>query len=220
MRLNWQKIRAEGVRKSSQGFTVLELMISTVVFSMVLLVITAGIISFTRQYYKGVVSSKTQATSRAIMSEITQSLQFGRTVTVLPKTSGIEGFCVDNKLFSYVTGRQVEASPSGGSQGYHGMIVDSNGGTCGPGSKSKLSVPNSSAPLPATSRELLADHMRVGYLSVEDKGAGLYAVKLRVIYGDNDLLSSSDWKTALCKSESGSQFCSVSELTTTVQKRL
>lgn len=213
---------ARSRRRTSGGFTVLELLIATLVFSVILLVITAGVMSFTRQYYKGIVASKTQSTARAIMGEITQSLQFGRTITVFPTTSGKDGFCIDNKLFSYVTGQQVETSPvSAKHQGYHGLVVDSSGGTCSSASAALLSVPNSAAlPKPATQRELLSDHMRIGQLSVTSPTPGLYEVKLRVIYGDDDLLSSTAWATARCKGNTGSQFCSVSELTTTVQKRL
>jgi hypothetical protein len=199
----------------------MELLISTLVFSVILLVITAGVISFTRQYYKGVAASKTQATARAIMDEITQSLQFGRTVTAGLSSGAVRGFCVDNKLFSYVPGQQVEqAANASKHQGFHSLVVNTSGGVCGPSSSSSLSVPNSPT-LPATSRELLADHMRIGELSVTPSPAGLYVVKLRVIYGDDDLLSSTtNWATARCKGSSGSQFCAVSELSTAVQKRL
>jgi prepilin-type N-terminal cleavage/methylation domain-containing protein len=210
---------------SARGFTVLELLIATLVFSVILVVITAGVMSFTRQYYKGVVASKTQSTARAIMSEVTQSLQFGRTITTGLTNGSVKGFCVDNKLFSYVPGQQVEVNPvSAKHQGYHGLVVDGSAGTCSISSASQLSLPNSTALTdPANQRELLSDHMRISDLSVNPVPGipGAYKVSVRVIYGDDDLLSSTTaWDTARCKGSTGSQFCSVSELTTTVQKRL
>ncbi len=204
----------------SYGFTVLELLVSTLVFSVVLLVITAGIIAFTRQYYHGVINSRTQATTRAIMAELTQSLQFGRTVNLGLVNGSANGFCIDNKLFSYVTGQQVESSPDTTQhQNYQGFVENNNGGTCSATSGSSLSVP-ATAVLPSGERELLGDHMRLGDLTIQPTAGGLYRVHLRVIYGTDDLLSSTNWATAVCKGGSGSQFCSVSELTTTVQQRL
>jgi hypothetical protein len=45
-------------------------------------------------------------------------------------------------------------------------------------------------------------------------------VQVRVIYGDDDLLSNPTAANANCKSQAGSQFCAVSDLTTVVVKRV
>ncbi len=45
----------------------------------------------------------------------------------------------------------------------------------------------------------------------------LYEITIRVVYGDDDLLNSDH---NLCVGGAGSQFCSISELSTVVQKRL
>lgn len=47
------------------------------VFSVILTVVTMGVISFSNRYYKGVHASTTQNTTRNIMSTITQAIQFG-----------------------------------------------------------------------------------------------------------------------------------------------
>lgn len=217
----------------SAGFTLLELLVATSIFAVILLVVTAGILSFSRQYYKGVVSSTTQNTARAIMADATQAIQFGSTVQ--PNLGG-KGFCVDNKLFSYQTGRQV--TDGGGvaarHQGYHGLILSSIASGCS-ASTAPLAMPASST-LPAGQRELLANHMRLAALDVtaDPTDSTLYTVHVRVVYGDDDLLcsvaagdcSSSSMSVNLdkadlaCKGNTGSQFCAVSDLTTTVQKRL
>jgi hypothetical protein len=86
-------------------------------------------------------------------------------------------------------------------------------------------VPNSSSPLAGTARELLGPHMRLGALDITSAGS-LYTVHVRVIYGDDDLLTptvsgSTDWNSELCSgTTAGSQFCAVSDLTTTVKQRL
>ena len=206
----------------SYGFTILELMVAATVFSVILLVVAVGVIGFTNSYYKGVTSSKTQAAARDIMNAIAESVEFSKGApSTLSGGGGAQGLCIDNTLYSYVIGQEVvDSSPSGAHQAYHGLIVSSAG--CG-----AVNVPNSPAALPPTSRELLGSHMRLGVLSVQPAGTGgLYSIEVRVIYGEDDLLTpavggSTDWSQELCAGNSGgNQFCAVSDLTTTVQQRL
>ena len=95
-------------------------------------------------------------------------------------------------------------------------------GQCSASTKPVAPWPTSAAfPAAITNgRELLGNHMRLGTLDITPNGS-LYTIHLRVIYGDNDLLSdTSDFSKASCVgSIPGSQFCAVSDLTTTVQKR-
>ena len=207
--------------RQSAGFTILELMIAATVFSIILLVVAIGVISFTNDYYKGVTSSKTQAVARSIINTVSESIQFDKRVsTSLSGSSGTQGICIDNTLYSYVIGQQVtDANPDGTKhQAYHGLIADTGG--CG-----TPNVPNSNTALASTQRELLGRHMRLGALDVSAAG-GLYTIRVRVIYGDDDLLvpgvtGSTDWSRELCGSNIiGGQFCAVSDLTTTVKQRL
>lgn len=230
-----QKNRAPR-RNSPAGFTIIELLVATSVFSLILLVITTGILSFTKQYYKGVISSTTQNTARSIMAEITQTIQFGSTIKPNLGGGGSKGFCVDNKLFSYETGKQVtdNGGTAGLHQGYHALIRSQLTSGC-TDTTVPLAMPNTST-LASDQRELLANHMRLAALDVSPVGTGglLYSVHVRVVYGDDDLLcspsggdcSSNAVSTNLgardltCKGNIGSQFCAVSDLRTTVQKRL
>ena len=58
--------RHDRTQSSQSGFTIVELMIATLVFAMVLLVITVGVMSFTRAYYRGINQSNTQRVARAV----------------------------------------------------------------------------------------------------------------------------------------------------------
>ena len=210
-----------GHRTNSSGFTILELLISMSVFAVVLLVIAVGVLRFTDDYYKGVTSSKTQATARAIMSEVSQSIEFSKTVTPIPPgASGIGGLCVDNLLYSYKVGQEViDNSPIGSQhQWFHDLVV-SNPGTC-----TGSTTPTLPATLPAGSRELLGQHMRLGAFSITSTGK-VFTIRVRVIYGEDPLLNppvsgGTNWATESCVSGMGSQFCAVSDLTTTVEQRL
>ena len=207
---------------TQKGFTILELMIASGVFAVILLIVAAGVISFTNSYYKGITTSKTQAAARDIMNTLSQAIQFGQFVTT-PTYNGAAttyGMCIDDTLYAFRPGQEVtDTPPFGANQGYHGLVAMHG-----------CSLP---ATLPASAslvngRELLGEHMRVNALDVTQNG-DLYTIHLRIVYGDNDLLvqplpsNVPDWLTTAetcAGSQAGTQFCAVADLTTTVEKRL
>jgi prepilin-type N-terminal cleavage/methylation domain-containing protein len=219
------------------GFTVLELMVATSVFAVVLLVLTAGVISFSRDYFKGIAQNNTQAVARAIIDDVAQNIQFGSGVTTLntDPASGAEAYCIDSVSYSYALGKEVIASSGAGADHLPHGLVKASGGACGglPGQALDLTKPA----LTQDEQELLGDHMRLAAFSVELQGDGTYAVRAKVAYGDSDgfvvggvnvtasqAADSSWWGDnggqVSCKSGAGSQFCAVSDLSTTVQARL
>lgn len=204
-----------------RGFTILELLVASTVFAIILLVVATGVLRFTDSYYRGVTDSKTQSTTREMMNEVSQSLQFGKSFSSLSGANGVLGYCIDNTLYSYEIGQQVTDSSPNASlhQGYHGLVI-STGSSC---SGATPTLPSSSS-LPANSRELLSEHMRLSTFTIIATG-DLYTIHIRVIYGDDDLLTptvggSTNWANEQCSSGPGTQFCGISDLTTTVQRRL
>jgi prepilin-type N-terminal cleavage/methylation domain-containing protein len=214
-------------QQKSAGFTIIELLIATAVFSVLMVVVTTGIISFSRQYYRGVVTSNTQNTARNIMSEIVQGIQFGSNVQIgLSDGSGTEGFCIDDKLYSYVIGQQVRDSAPKPSlhQDFHGFVVDNTNSGCSL-TPVPLLVPATAA-LTSGQRELLGDRMRLSALDITTDDSVTYKVHVRIMYGEDDLLSPTvpatptSWDKEACATDAGSQYCAVTDLTTIVQKRL
>lgn len=201
------------------GFTVLELLVATMVFSVVLLLLTFGILQIGRIYYKGVTSASTQETARTVIDLVARDIQFSGGAFAkdpTPPGDGATGFyCVGNHRYSYILDRQLSTSPTPGVQSAHGLVVDEvspcNFAT-GPQNFMLPSLPGS--------RELLGARMRIDKFVIEEVpgSAGLYNITIRVVYGDNELL---DFAThSRCNSGAGSAFCAVSELTTTVKKRV
>src|SRR6266545_6126580 len=142
------------------GFTIMELLIATVVFSVVLLVVTAGILQIARVYYKGVTEANTQNTVRTIIDTISQAIQFsGGDVTSTPAitTPGSSyAFCVGNQQFSYTSGWQVEDSPNVSlNQTNHALVQRSIAGCSS--STAAQNVRNPSV----TGRDLVGPHMRL-----------------------------------------------------------
>lgn len=197
------------------GFTIVELMIATVVFSFILLMVSLSILELQRIYYKGINSSKTQEAARSIIQDVSQAIQFNGGQII----RGSDVHCVGNRRYSYALGNKVED----GAVALHGVVVD-NPATCNPGdSNLSASAPNS--------LELLGNNMRVAKFEVEPQGPNnLYKVSVRVVFGDDDLLEDAvmadgtpgtDGVLDRCKSDrAGNQYCAVSELSTVVQQRV
>ena len=184
----------------AKGFTIVELLIATLVFSTVLLVVTIGIIQITRVYYKGITESSTQNTARTLMDTITQAIQFsGGTVT----DSDGDTVCLGNQQLSYRTGVQMV-----------------NGGQAVVRLNSLAGCTNASPANFSSGTEFMSPKMRLASLSVQSQGNNLYKVQVKVVYGADDLLNNPGNANASCKPGAGSQFCSVSELTSTVVKRV
>ena len=63
-------------KTKNSGFTIIELMIATSVFAVVLVVAASGILAIGMLYYKGVTSSRTQEAARSISNTIANTIQF------------------------------------------------------------------------------------------------------------------------------------------------
>ncbi len=224
------------IHKRQLGFTIVELMIATLAFSAILLVITAGVTSFTHDYYRGINDSTTQDTTRQAMNSISQAIQFGSPSGILSfATSGIatQTFCVAGKQYVMNPGHQLgktlpDASSPQPASAVGLYVVPARAGCATPRTVSG-------------GTELLGPNMRLNDLSVTQtkSGSSLYSINLRVSYGDKDLLCSPSATThgqcgtgqpiaqdsdlvandVLCKGTTGSQFCSVAALQTTVERR-
>lgn len=233
-----------GARHREAGFTIIELTIASLVFSVVLVVLTTGIVSFSRSYYRGVNMSTTQSTARAAIDAVSQSLQFSANDPTLPKQLGTSNnwyMCNGDKLYMYTIGKKfdVENMAAPGNWGLYEMTASSG---CVPF--------DTGIPSPAAARsslELLGKNLRLAYMSVQPTPVpNTWSITITVAYGDADLLckrsiagvaQGSCERTAppfavdaivagdtptdvACKTQAGSQFCAVSSLTTTVQKRI
>jgi len=205
-------------RLNSKGFTVVELLIATLVFSVILLIVTSGILQITRTYYKGVTESNTQTVARNVINTISQAIQFDGGI-IQPTTGTAPGtsyaFCIGSVRFRYVLGSELSPSATG-TQTHNALLEDDSPG-CAAGPTADIK----NLSLSAGTKELLSTNMRLSVLSVTSLGNNLYNVSARVVYGDDDLLTNPAAANAACQGfQAGTQFCSVSQLSTTVLKRV
>lgn len=209
-----------------KGFTIVELLIASAVFSVILLICTVGIIQIGRTYHKGIISGQTQEAARSIMEEITRTIQFnGGAIGLITNPGSTDPadpsyLCIGSKRFAFVNNRQLVISGTPETdQSRHVLVVDNR--SCG-GEAQRLD--NSDGSLLSGSKELMPANMRLTKLEVSPLGNELYKVTIRVISGHRDVLVDADTSTVgpdqCVASTAGGQFCAISELTTTVQKRV
>lgn len=208
-------------KTSQKGFTIIELMIATLVFSVILLVVSTGLLNIGRSYFKGITSSATQNTARSIIDDVASAIQFGGgTVYGLGAPGGM--YCVGDRLYSYQLGQKLTNTSS------HALLS----------SRVSAGCQSSTVPLPLNTvpsgdvQELLGLNMSLAIFRIEQvvTDPTLYTVNVRVVQGDDDLLEdlldaqgnpgAGDGILDTCKSGTGSQFCATSEVRTTVHKRL
>lgn len=115
--------RKTGEHDKQTGFTIIELLIATLVFSLLLIVMLGAFIRTGDLFYKGVSMSKTQEDARNVVQSISDDIQFTRSA---PNTNtGV--FCIGLHRYLYQLGTQVD-----GSTANYGIERDNNGASCPP----------------------------------------------------------------------------------------
>ncbi len=214
--------------QSQSGFTITELMISSVAFAALLLMLSYGVSSFSNRYYRGVNVALTQGVTRSVVDTISQSIQFGA-AEITPTDSSRNYFCAGGYFFIYNNTGQMFTGDTATQTGLYmtPMLADA----CA----SPPTVPT------ANGKQLLADRTRITNIDVRPSGVpNMFSVGITLAYGDRDLVcaptshagSCADGATDLldgqlanapdaeCKLQGGSQYCAVSRLNTTVQRRV
>ncbi|MEK9196156.1 MAG: prepilin-type N-terminal cleavage/methylation domain-containing protein [Patescibacteria group bacterium] len=219
------------VNNNQKGFTILELIIASTVFSLIMLLSTTGLIQIGKTYHKGQITSKTQETTRGVAEEISREVQFSGDPIRLAnsKTYGstgelggvvVKAVCIGDTRYTYVTGRPKvklgqsdnpgdgEASPTL----RHLLWTDKVAtGAC-------VAEDLSNPALSSSGRELLAQNMRLSSFDIDPRGDNV-TIKIKAYYGDYDL-AGTDGNGFCDSNKNGGQFCASSELSTVVRRRL
>ena len=191
--------------RSQKGFTILELMIASLVFSTILLLLTYGIIQIGNTYYRGGALVRTQNANRKAIDAISSAIQYGgsdirpASGVIYDSASATTGqLCIGNRHFRFKANSQVAAADTAWA-----IVSDDTGTACAASANRGAST------------ELLGEGMRITKLVITNTDNN-YKIELSIAFGDSDLLTGD----GLCKSGPGSQFCATSSFETTVQRRL
>jgi prepilin-type N-terminal cleavage/methylation domain-containing protein len=241
-------IKKSTKQKKQSGFTIVELMIATVIFSLVLLGAMVALIQISKLYYKGVTNARTQDLNRNVMAEISQGIQFSRSdINQVPPGSpgpivanpaapsdpdvASRGyFCNGPRRYTYIIDRKLSQTPDTNPNATlrkkvsrHVLWVDTPAACNGP---ADLSNSNPCAPTACIDGvELMSEGARLTKLTLGQPNVikpDLWSISISVAYGDDDLLVDDGTGTRYaCEGASNfSEFCAISELSTTVLRRL
>ncbi len=218
------------------GFTIIELLIASSVFAVVLLTALAGFMEVGRLFYKGVSTTSTQAVTDQIFKDMTGNFQVAANVSPAQAGNGYTYYCIGDNRYTYNLGYKLDTSVSanhsapqaGGKGGNYGVLKDVL-----PGSSACAAPCNDQGTQPCAKgtvkfnnpTELLGDNMRVESFSIEPNpgvSPNFYNVSIIVAYGDDavlDYTTAGDPSTVYCKGNSVTQqFCAVNKLDTGVYK--
>ncbi len=228
--------RTTGLNQTA--FTIVELMIATAVLSTILLLVTAMMMSIGNLYYKGVNQARVQDDTRSITDDVSQHLQLSDNVplSAVSADGQTHVYCIGNTRYIYVLNQQIGTAAG---QSPHVLWRDDNPtpGSCA------VSIGFLSNPTPGLNgTELISPNSRLTAFSISSGSP--YSVSVGVAYGDDDqlcdngsagdcsfsgvsphmsqIISGAISPTGLivCKGTTGQQFCSTSNLTTTVVQRI
>lgn len=233
-----------------KGFTIIELMIATSVLATILVTVSIIMISIGNLYYKGINQARVQDGTRSIADEISQRLQLSGLPPkqpAAPDPNGTNAYCIGTTRYTYVIGVQIGTNGPGAPSPspipfQHVLWRDTiqSADTCQVATLTAANpsqgsdVGNSDA---KDGSELMVPNSRLINFSITPLSSP-YTLALGIAYGDDDLLCSPSVPAScatttamtalsnythgdlLCKGNAGDQFCSTSDLSTTVVQRL
>lgn len=206
--------------KKQAGFTIIEVLIATLVFTFVLLICLQGVTLIGKVYYKGVSQSRAQEFARTMSDEIIQQIQFGSTIptlTTIPPSGVLGGqqsvFCIGDNRYQLTLNRQVDGTNSA-------LLREPK----------TTAVCDTAAPF-NNAQEVVPRGMRLTKFNVRQDAVNpaIWSMEIKVIFGDEDLLDfpvgnrdePSVFEIANCTTGiSGSQYCAVSEVQTSIMRRV
>lgn len=201
-------------QKRQKGFTILELLIATVIFSLVLVLCATAIIQVGRIFYKGVTVNKVQDIARVVADDVAQAIQFGGSADAANfyqegSSGNLKWRCIGAVRYIFNSNQII------GENGVkHGLWKDRPANCSDSISSGML---NQDVPT-AGGKELLGKNMRISELEISE--GSVWRINLTVAYGPSDLFVDQGTFKQCLNRDRGGQFCAVSTITTNAIKRL
>ncbi len=201
--------------RQEQGFTIVELMIATVVFSVILLMTLGGFLQIGRTFYKGMTISRTENAVRNIADSLSTDIrasQVAATTATKTSASGVSYFCIGNHVYYFKRGVIFDSDPINNPKNDFGLRRGDVISAC--------VDPSAAGNTPTNIQELLGQKMRVSKLNVTCSPIAfnrLCELNIHIAYGDNELLDNFQADNALCKGAiAGTQFCATADINTSI----
>lgn len=202
---------------TNKGFTIIELLIATMVFTTVLILCMEGITRIAKVYVKNASISRTNEFTKSLMEEIANQIKYGATIPGVANPSPAASpwyLCVSGNSY------QVNLNTLG-----TGSVRKITGSGCLNYTQSNLYT---------SSADIAPADVRILDFSVtENATSKTWNINMRVALGADDLIVDAsgatlsgastydNFKSATCKSGiAGSEYCAVIPLSTTVTRRM
>jgi len=220
---------------NSKGFTILELLIATTVFSAILLVLTQVVIRLTGTYYHGVIQNQTLNVAKNITNNIVQQIQFTGgyvypkgdplrwDITAIHDDTTLKKYesylCIGNNQYVYQLYGINDGNTSNGS-----LILSYNPqcSTIGPllNYGSSWDLRNSNTVSSSYYVNLVPNHMRLVKFDISQQFGNLYKVDVKVAYGADASPANTGigFNTGTGDCNPNSSYCATTELVTYVEK--
>lgn len=169
------------LRNNQKGMTLIELLIATTVFSMVLLIVLYAFLFVSKDYTRSYAESQTQEAARNIVEDISQEVQLnGNSVSTPVGNSHLKDAyvqCIGQDAYVYQLNVEVLSST-----GTHGLVFIPDG--CG---AAEADIEAGTLPaFTSGSQELLGNQMRLGQFEIINSPSddGSYTINLSIGYGN------------------------------------
>lgn len=195
-----------------KGFTIVELLLATTFFSVILTLVTAGFVQINRTYTKGTIVRDVQSSGRALFEDVTRTLRDSRVADVNFGTTG-RRLCVNGVRFAWnqydtATSTRTNETFDGGGAPFEFARSESSAGC--------------DTPMPITSTSPLGKGVIVQYFAVQPVKPGqhkLLEITLVVSAGNNDIKAGTWGKDAVCDTGRSEQYCGVARFSTIISMR-
>lgn len=207
----------------SRGFTLVELMIATSIFSVIMMISLYSFLQISRYYTKGISIIRTQDATRNLAADIVAQLQMssGLVETLAISPSGYYRTCLGNKIYQYApniiedgTGRALASYSNLTALGCAAVTPDNATKQVLLKTGTRL-LELTAVPVNGTSAQLFS--VNVALLFAPDDGDGsLPGTELVETGTDPTVYSQWRCKTAV----KGSEYCALSRISTMVYRRV
>jgi len=212
------------IKHQQSGFTIVELMVATVVFSIVLIVILASFLQVGRMFYKGISFANTNESARSVTESIAVDIRFSQSFTNCdpsicnyPSRPNTRTFCVGSHRYTYTLYEKVTTANM--NNGYSGVQRTDINGVCSP----------SPAAGGTATVQLLGPDMQLNRFDLSGCTGEMCRVAIHIIFygADSNVFGSFSQPgtplqapDAYCSGNSlDTQFCATATLNTTIATR-
>jgi prepilin-type N-terminal cleavage/methylation domain-containing protein len=197
-------------KSKRKGFTILELMIASTVFALMLTIVMSALVQYGKIFYQGSLAAKTQETSRRLIDEMTRQIRYTTGAVETKTNGGLTFVCMGNIRYIVDVDKPVDSATN-----QHALIKANN-------PVPDICDTSYSDPWPSDYQEQLQENTRVMQINATCQAAtSICDISLLLVAGnDDDIDRTTNPLYPTCKPGPGSQFCTISDLSTTVVRRV